>query len=144
MNMQFVFFLYIKVVVFYRRRNFHKKLHLKEHFFYKYNWLHIKLLHKCTKSHICKLCILLLDAIFALLVCELLPILSDSIFIGPRYTWGPIYGSRVSLTHWPCADLTDVTLADEDTNSILTDNANMAIKGNVAMQITQSGWQLWN
>ena len=34
----------------------------------------------------------------------------------------------------PCADLTDVTLADEDTNSILTDNANRAIQGNVAMQ----------
>ena len=28
-------------------------------------------------------------------------------------------------------DLTDVTLADEDTNSILTDNANRAIQGNV-------------
>ena len=33
-----------------------------------------------------------------------------------------------------CVDLTDVTLADEDTNSILTDNANRAIQGNVAMQ----------
>ena len=33
----------------------------------------------------------------------------------------------------PFADLTDVTLADEDTNSILTDNANRAIQGNVAM-----------
>ena len=30
----------------------------------------------------------------------------------------------------PCADLTDVTLADEDTNSILTENANRAIQGN--------------
>ena len=39
-----------------------------------------------------------------------------------------------------CVDLTDVTLADEDTNSILTDNANRAIQGNVA---TQSGGQLW-
>ena len=29
-------------------------------------------------------------------------------------------------------DFTDVTLADEDTNSILTDNANRAIQGNVA------------
>ena len=34
------------------------------------------------------------------------------------------------------ADLTDVTLADEDTNSILTDDAN------VAMQVIQSGCQL--
>ena len=42
------------------------------------------------------------------------------------------------------ADLTDVTLADKDTNSIQTDNVNMAIEGNVAMQVTQSGGQLWN
>ena len=39
-----------------------------------------------------------------------------------------------SQTPRRCADLTDVTLADEDTNSILTDNANRAIQGNVAMQ----------
>ena len=32
-------------------------------------------------------------------------------------------------------DLTDVTLADEDTNSILTDNAKRAIQGNVATQL---------
>ena len=30
-------------------------------------------------------------------------------------------------------NLTDVTQADEDTNSILADNANRAIQGNVAM-----------
>ena len=29
-----------------------------------------------------------------------------------------------------------MTLADEDTNSILTDNANRAIQGNVAMHVT--------
>ena len=34
-----------------------------------------------------------------------------------------------------CADLTDVTLADEDTNSILADNAKRAIQGNEAMQV---------
>ena len=42
-------------------------------------------------------------------------------------------------------NLTDVTLADEDTNSILADNANRAIQGNVAMQVTQvapSGGQI--
>ena len=39
---------------------------------------------------------------------------------------------RPSLTD-VCKDLTDVTLADKDTNSILTDNANWAIQGNVAM-----------
>ena len=55
-------------------------------------------------------------------------------------------GSLVSnsLTKTPCADLTDVTLADGDTNSILTDNANRAFRGNVAMQVTQPGGQLWN
>ena len=36
---------------------------------------------------------------------------------------------------------TDVTLADEDTISIPTDNAKWAIQENVAMQ---SGCQLWN
>ena len=40
-------------------------------------------------------------------------------------------------------NLTDVTLADEDTNSILTDNANRVIPGNVAMHVTQPGGQLW-
>ena len=48
---------------------------------------------------------------------------------------GPIYGSvclslNKSLTI-PGANLTDVTLADEDTNSILTDNANRTIQGNI-------------
>ena len=37
-----------------------------------------------------------------------------------------------------------MTLADEDTNSILTDNANRAIQGYLAMQVTQPGGQLWN
>ena len=37
------------------------------------------------------------------------------------------------------ADLTDVTLANEDINSILTDNANRVIQGNVAMEVTQPG-----
>ena len=43
-----------------------------------------------------------------------------------------------------CANLTDVTLADQATNSIQADNANMAIQGNVAMKVTQSSGQLWN
>ena len=37
-----------------------------------------------------------------------------------------------------------MTLADEDTNSILTDNANRAFHCNVAMRVTQPGGQLWN
>ena len=38
-----------------------------------------------------------------------------------------------------CANLTDVTLADEDTISILTDNANTVIIGNVAMHVMLPG-----
>ena len=48
----------------------------------------------------------------------------------------------VSLTNRAFADLTDVTLADEDTNSILNDNANKALQGNVAKQVTQSGGKI--
>ena len=50
----------------------------------------------------------------------------------------------MSVTEVPSrgfADLTDVTLADEDTNSILTDNVNRAIQGNEAMQVMQTGDQ---
>ena len=46
---------------------------------------------------------------------------------------------RFSVTHSLMrrfANLTDVTLADGDTKSILTDNANRAIQGNVAMHVT--------
>ena len=46
------------------------------------------------------------------------------------------------LTQTPFADLTDVTLADEDTNPILTDNANRTFHGNEAMQVTQPGCQI--
>ena len=53
------------------------------------------------------------------------------IFIGPRYTWVRSMGPSVlhSLTHllYLFAELTNVTLADEDTSSIPTDNANKAI-----------------
>ena len=59
---------------------------------------------------------------------------------------GRIYGSSsLSLTEWAtCANLTDVTLADEDTDSILTDNANRAFQRNVAMQVTQAGGKICN
>ena len=47
------------------------------------------------------------------------------VFIGPRCPWGPIYGSKpMSVTARGFADLTDVTLADEDSNSIPTDDVN--------------------
>ena len=65
------------------------------------------------------------------------------IFIRPRYPFSDLW-VQVSLTERRSADLTDVTLADEDTNSILTDNANRAIQGNVAMQVMLPGGQLWN
>ena len=45
-------------------------------------------------------------------------------------------GVSHSLSPRGFADLTDVTLADDDTNSILTDNANRAIQGNVATILT--------
>ena len=56
----------------------------------------------------------------------------------PGLSTGPIYGS--GLCQWVSElrlwNFTDVTLADEDTNWILTDNAKMAFQGNVAMQGT--------
>ena len=63
------------------------------------------------------------------------------VFIGPRCPWGPIFGSGCHSVRDLSENLTDVTLADEDTNSILTDNANRAIQGNVAMQVMQPGDQ---
>ena len=50
----------------------------------------------------------------------------------------------LSLSNRPCADSTDVTLADEDINSILTDDVNRAMQGNVAIHVTQPGGQHWN
>ena len=47
----------------------------------------------------------------------------------------------MSLTEGGFADLTDVTLADEDSNSIPTDDVNRAILGNLAMQVAPSGGQ---
>ena len=49
-------------------------------------------------------------------------------------------GPSISNKFWHvCADLTDVTRADEDYNSIPTDDVNMAIIGNVATQVTAPG-----
>ena len=70
-------------------------------------------------------------------------ILELDIFIEPRCPWSDLW-VLVFLTHTPFADLTDVTLADEDTNSILIDNANRAIQGNVAMQVAPSGGKSCN
>ena len=71
-----------------------------------------------------------------------------TIFIGPRCPWGPIYGSWCQSVSQSLqevfADLTDVTLADEDSNLIPTDDVNMAILGNMAMQVAPCGGQHWN
>ena len=42
------------------------------------------------------------------------------------------------------ADLTDVALADEDSNPTPADDVNRAILGNVAMQVAPPGGQNWN
>ena len=46
-----------------------------------------------------------------------------------------------SVTPRLFADLTDVTLADEDSNSTPADDVNMAILGNMAMQVAPCGGQ---
>ena len=50
-------------------------------------------------------------------------------------------GIPVILTRF--ADLNDVTLADEDNNSIPTDDVNRAIIGNVAIQVVPPGGQTY-
>ena len=55
---------------------------------------------------------------------------------------------RLSLTNWlteePFWNLTDLTLADEDTNSILTDNANSAFQGNLVAKFgTNASSTIW-
>ena len=47
-----------------------------------------------------------------------------------------------SLTPRLCADLTDVTQADEDSNSIPTDVVNRTILGNMATQVMPPGAKL--
>ena len=65
------------------------------------------------------------------------PFLSDPGVPGVR-SMGP------DVRHTWFADLTDVTLADEDINSIPADDVNRAILGNVAMQVVPPGGQNWN
>ena len=61
------------------------------------------------------------------------------LFIAPMSTWGPDVCLSVCTRGF--ADFTDVTLADEETN---TDDANRAIPGNMAMQSMTSGGQICN
>ena len=51
----------------------------------------------------------------------------------PGLSTGPIYGS--SCEYKTFVNLTDVTLADKETNLILTDKVNRTIQGNVAKQL---------
>ena len=55
---------------------------------------------------------------------------------------GPVLSHWVSMRGF--ADLTDVTLVDEDTNSIPTNNTNRTIQDNVAMPVTNPGDQFEN
>ena len=48
---------------------------------------------------------------------------------------------RHSVTPRLFANITDVTLADEDSNSTPADDVNRAILGNVAMQVAPPGGQ---
>jgi len=57
---------------------------------------------------------------------------------------GPIYGSGCLKLQDVVADLTDVTLVDEDTNPIPTNNTNKTIQDNVAMPVTNPGDQFEN
>ena len=65
-------------------------------------------------------------------IVENCPFLSDPGKPGVR---SMVPGFTHSLTLRGCADLTDVSLADDDTNPIPNDNANRAIQGNVAMSV---------
>ena len=66
-----------------------------------------------------------------------------NILIGSRLTWSP--DVCLSVRHWWLTDLTDVTLADENTNSILIDDANnRAILGNMATQVAPPNIRILN
>ena len=68
----------------------------------------------------------------------------NSLFLSDPGVLGSDLCVPMSVCKRGLANLTDVTLADQATNSIQADNANMAIQGNVAMKVTQSSGQLWN
>ena len=75
-------------------------------------------------------------------------VLSDWIHVwflsGPGVTGVRCMGPNVCPSVRDLFETSDVTPADQATNSLQTDNANMAIQGNVAMKVTQSSGQLWN
>ena len=58
------------------------------------------------------------------------------IIIGPRYPWSNLWDWTLDVSNsfqHLFADLTDVTLADEDNNSITAVDVDSAIIGNMAM-----------
>ena len=67
--------------------------------------------------------------------------LSDPGIPCPIYEWVSVSLTECMVSERGFADLTDVTLADEDTKSNLTDNAKRAIQGNEGIQAMQSGDQ---
>ena len=78
-------------------------------------------------------------------ITKLFKVTTFDIFIGPRYPWSDLW-VRLSLTfslQHLVADLTDVTLVDEDTNSIPTNNTNRTIQDNVAMPVTNPSGAIW-
>ena len=64
--------------------------------------------------------------------------LSDPRVPGVR-SMGPDVSQSIHPT--PCSDLTEVTLADEDSNSTPADDVDRAILGNEAMQVAPPGGQ---
>ena len=68
-------------------------------------------------------------------ICFLMYLINASDFQRPisLILYGSILARPIAIA--PPPEQSEMTLADEDTNSILTDNANMSIQGNVAMQI---------
>ena len=64
--------------------------------------------------------------------------------LDPGVPWVRSLGPDIRqwVSERPFWNLTELTLADEDTNSILTDNVNSAIQGNGAMAVMQPSGQL--
>ena len=79
----------------------------------------------------CTIWIVLRDTSLSFLGQNIVPFLSDPGVPGVR-SMGPDICPRLF------ADLIGVTLADEDSNSIPTDDVNRAFLGNVAMQVGPS------
>ena len=62
------------------------------------------------------------------------------VFYRTQVSLGSDLWVRFSVTEPPFADLIDVTLADEDTNSILTDNANRQSKPMQCSNASDATW----